>query len=73
MLCLCHEFLHSLCPRAQSIYNKNEIFIATNGIANLISMFKLVEEGYCVTMDSDEENAINVGIFRGTFSEGNVN
>ena len=31
-----------------------------DGIANLISMGKLEEEGYRVTMDSDVENAINV-------------
>ena len=30
---------------------RKKICIATNGIANLISMGKLVEEGYCVTMD----------------------
>ena len=39
---------------------RKKICIATNGIANLISMGKLVEENYCVTMDSDVENAINV-------------
>ena len=39
---------------------KKKICIASNGIANLILMDKLVEEGYCVTMDSDVENAINV-------------
>ena len=39
---------------------RKKICIATNGIANLISMGKLVEEGYRVTMDSDVENAINV-------------
>ena len=31
-----------------------------DGIANLLSMGKLVKEGYRVTMDSDVENAINV-------------
>ena len=39
---------------------RKKICIATDGIANLISMGKLVAEGYCVTMDSDVENAINV-------------
>ena len=39
---------------------RKKICIATNGIANLILMGKLVEEGYRVTMDSDVENAINV-------------
>ena len=39
---------------------RKKICIATDGIANLISMGKLVEEGYRVTMDSDVENAINV-------------
>ena len=39
---------------------RKQICIATNGIANLISMGKLVKEGYRVTMDSDVENAINV-------------
>ena len=39
---------------------RKKICIATNDIANLISMGKLMEEGYRVTMDSDVENAINV-------------
>ena len=39
---------------------RKKICIATNGIANLISMGKLVKEGYRVTMDSDVENAISV-------------
>ena len=39
---------------------RKKICIATDGIANLISMGKLVEEGYRVTIDSDVENAINV-------------
>ena len=39
---------------------RKKFYIATDGIANLISMEKLVEEGYRVTMDSDMENAINV-------------
>ena len=47
------ELDHLLLPR-------KKIYIATNGIANLISMGKLVEEGYHVTMDLDVENATNV-------------
>ena len=39
---------------------KKQICVATDGIANLISMGKLVEEGYRITMDSHVENAINV-------------
>ena len=39
---------------------RKQICITTKGIANLISMGKLMEEGYRVTMDSDVENAINV-------------
>ena len=39
---------------------RKKICIATDGIANLISTGKLVEEGYRVTIDSDMENAINV-------------
>ena len=38
---------------------RKKVYITTNDIANLLSMGKLVEEGYCVTMDSDVENAIN--------------
>ena len=39
---------------------RKKICIATDGIANLISMGMIVEEGYRFTMDSDVENAINV-------------
>ena len=39
---------------------KGEVCIAKDGIANLLSMGKLVKEGYRVQMDSDVENAINV-------------
>ena len=39
---------------------KGEVYIANDGIANLLSMGKLVKEGYRVQMDSDVENAINV-------------
>ena len=38
---------------------RGRICIAKDGIANLLSMKKLVKEGYCVTMDCDVENAIN--------------
>ena len=39
---------------------KGEVCIAKDGIANLLSIGKLVKEGYRVQMDSDVENAINV-------------
>ena len=39
---------------------KGKICIAKDGIANLLSMGKLVKEGYQVTMDLDVENTINV-------------
>ena len=39
---------------------RGKICIAKDGIANLVSMGKLLKEGYRVTMDSDVENAINV-------------
>ena len=39
---------------------KGDVCIAKDGIANLLSMCKLVKEGYRVTMDSNVENAINV-------------
>ena len=39
---------------------RGKICIAKDGIANLLSMGKLVKGGYRVTMDSDVENAINV-------------
>ena len=39
---------------------RGRICIAKDGIANLLSMGKLVKEGYRVTMNSDVENAINV-------------
>ena len=39
---------------------KGDVCIAKDGIANLLSMGKLVKEGYRVQMDSDIENAINV-------------
>ena len=39
---------------------KGEVCIAKDGIANLLSMGKLVKEGYRVQMDSDVENAINM-------------
>ena len=39
---------------------KGEVCVAKDRIANLLSMKKLVREGYRVQMDSDVENAINV-------------
>ena len=39
---------------------KGEVCIAKDGIANLLSMGKMVKKGYRVQMDSDVENAINV-------------
>ena len=39
---------------------KGEVCVAKDGIANLLSMGKLVKEGYRVQMDSDVENVINV-------------
>ena len=39
---------------------KGEVCIAKDGIENLLSMAKLVKEGYRVQMDSDVENSINV-------------
>ena len=39
---------------------KGEVCVAKDGIANLLSMEKLVKEGYRVQMDSDVKNAINV-------------
>ena len=39
---------------------KEEVCIAKDGIVNLLSMGKLVKEVYCVQMDSDVDNAINV-------------
>ena len=50
---LCEELDHLPLP-------KGEVCIAKDGIANLLSMGKLVKEGYIVQMDSDVENAINV-------------
>ena len=38
---------------------KGDVCIAKDGIANLLSMGKMVKEEYRVTMDSDVENAIN--------------
>ena len=40
--------------------SKREVCVAKDGIANLLSMRKLLKEGYRVQMDSDVENAINV-------------
>ena len=48
-----NELKHLLLPRGR-------IYVAKDGIANLLSMRKLVEEGYQVTMDSDVENTINI-------------
>ena len=39
---------------------KGNVCIAKDSIANLLSMGKMVKEGYRVTMDSDVENVINV-------------
>ena len=39
---------------------RKKIFLAKDGIANLVLLGKLVKEGFRVTMDSDVENAINV-------------
>ena len=39
---------------------KGEVCVAKDGIANLLSMGKLMKEGYRVQMDSDVENAITV-------------
>ena len=50
---ICTELKHPPLPRGR-------ICIAKDGIANLLSMGKMVKEGYRVTMDSDVENAINV-------------
>ena len=37
---------------------KGDIYIAKDGIANLLSMGKMMKEGYWVTMNSDVENTI---------------
>ena len=50
---ICKELQHLPLPR-------KKMYIATDGIANLLSMGRLVEEGFHVTMYSDVENAINV-------------
>ena len=50
---ICKELQHLPLPR-------KKICIAKDGIANLISMGKLVKEGFRVIMDSDVDNAINV-------------
>ena len=50
---ICKELQHLPLPR-------KKICIATDSIANLLSMGKLVKEGFRVTMDSDGENALNV-------------
>ena len=42
------------------LFPKERICIAKDGIANLLSMGKLIKEGYQVTMDYTVENAINV-------------
>ena len=47
------ELKHLLLP-------KGDICVAKDGIANLLSMGKLVKEGYPVTIDYDVENTINV-------------
>ena len=39
---------------------KREVCVAKDGIANLLSVGKLVKEGYRVQMNYDVENAINV-------------
>ena len=39
---------------------KGNVCITKDGIANLLSMGKMVKEGYRVTMDFDVENAFNV-------------
>ena len=46
---------------------RKNICIATDGIANLILMGKLVEEGYRIMMDSVVENTINVYNDNGSF------
>ena len=48
-----NKLIHLLLPRGKTC-------VAKDGIVNLLSMGKLVKEGYQVTMDSDVENAINV-------------
>ena len=39
---------------------KGDVCIAKDGIANLLSIGKLVREGYRVEIDSDVKNTINV-------------
>ena len=46
---------------------KGDVCIAKDGIANLLSMGKLLREGYRVQMDSDVENTINVFIKDGSY------
>ena len=41
-------------------FPRKKIFLAKDEIANLVSLGKLVKEGFRVTMDSDVENAINI-------------
>ena len=48
-----NELKHLSLPRGR-------ICIAKKGIANLLSMDKMVKEGYHVTMDSNVENTINI-------------
>ena len=47
------ELEHLILPRGR-------ICIVKDGLASLLSMGKLVKEGYRVTMDSDVKNEINV-------------
>ena len=51
--CLCYELKHLPLP-------KGEVCVAKDGITNLLSMGKLLKEGYRVQMDSEVENSINV-------------
>ena len=58
--CLQDELKHLSLP-------EEEVHIAKDGIANLLSMGKLVKEGYRVTMDSDVKSAINVSSEDGSY------
>ena len=46
---------------------RRRICIAKDGIVNLLSMGKMVKEGYQVTIDSDVENVINVSNEDGSY------
>ena len=57
---ICNTLKHLPLPRGK-------IGIAKDGIMNLLSVGKLVKEGYQVMMDSDVENAINVYYYDGSY------